>query len=171
MFSNLFKQKRERVYIDLLVVAPREEISKIDEWGMFKSVDLEGSARQRLIEIFQLHHVSQRVGVEKNDLALDVIVINLQGGEFTGLQASDFFMPILWKPKVQIRSRLYYIETKKNKASFSVTVKMPWKEYIQRLFSFNGLIRYKPLFDFNDVDKLLTKASIELMQKIIKVLA
>jgi len=171
MFSNLFKKKPERVYIDSLVVAPRDEISKIDEWGGFKSVDLEGSAKERLIEIFQLHHVSQRVGVEKNDLALDVVVINLQGGEFSSFQTSDFIIPILWRPKVQIRSRLYYIESNKHKASFSVTVKMPWREYLSRLFSLNGLVRYKPLFDFNDIDILLTKASLELIQKMIKSLA
>jgi hypothetical protein len=171
MFSNLFKKKRERVYIDSLVVAPRDEISKIDEWGIFESIDLEGSARERLVEIFQLHHISERIGVEKNDLALDVVVINLQGGEFGGVHATGFFLPLFWRPKVQIRSRLYFIESNKNKASFSVNVKMPWKEYVSRLFTFNGLIRYKPLFDFNDIDTLLTKGSLELMKKMLKLLA
>jgi hypothetical protein len=171
MFSNPFKKKRNRVYLNSLVVAPRDEAKAIDERGIFKSIDLEGDTKERLLEIFQLHPISKRIEVEKDDLALDVVVVNLQGGEFMNTQTINFRYPILWRPQVELRARLYSIESSQYKASFSARVKMPWKEYILRLFTLNGIVRYKPLFDFSDVDRLLTKASVELMQKMIKYLS
>lgn len=168
MFSKIFKKEKPRVYLGALLVASGEELKKSDGWGLFKSEDLEEGLRQSLYSAVNLPLVSNNKTPKPTDLALDLVVVNHQGGEFEGFYSSYFFIPIFWRPKVEIKARLYNIETGKTVTSATSLKKVPWKDFFGRAFSLNGIFRVKPLFGVKDMELLLCLAAIEVLEKLIR---
>ena len=169
MFSKLFKKDKPRVYLDKMVVAPRDDFYKIDDWGLFKSEDLEEGIRDKLDGIFSLPHISTRADAKKTDLALELMVLKVQGGEF---ESADFgslggFL-IFWRPKIEVAARLYNIASGKTHSSFKAKEKMPWGTYFTGVFSLRGVFRYKPIFGVNDLEPILYKACEKLLINMVK---
>jgi len=164
VLSKLFKKEKPRVYLDKLIVVPRSELRKIDEWGLFENEDLEEGLRNRLNDLFCLPHISSREEVRKNDLGLEVALVELQGGEFDAVSIGGIGgFPIFWRPKVKIVSRLYNIDTGKTVTTFRTTEKMSWGKYVSKIFTINGFFRYKALFGVKDVEPLLFVACEKLL--------
>jgi hypothetical protein len=80
--------------------------------------------------------------------------------------AGDIGFPILWRPKVQIRSRLYVLKSGDTKTTFSTTQKMAWKDYFSRIFSLSGLFGIRPTIDNSEIDRLLEDALRKLQKKL-----
>ena len=168
MFSFLKAKEKPKLYLGSIQIVPRNEFFKSDEWGLFKGEDLEDSIKIKLEDLFSLPNVTKDQLVNDRDLALDIVVSKLQGGEFTSIQTVPFDIPIFWRPKVQIKARLFYINSKKTKSTFEVSRKMPWGQYLTRVFSFRGIIRIKPLFDSVDLEPILYSACENLIAKLAK---
>jgi hypothetical protein len=168
VFSIFKKKEKPKLFLGAIVVVPRNEIMKIDEWGLFKGENLEDSVRVKLEYLFSLPSVHEYSTFNDGDLALEIIVTKLQGGEFTSAQFSPIDIPIMWRPKVQIKARLFFINSKKTKRVFDVSQKMPWSQYFSRVFSFRGIIRFKPLFETVDLEPMLYKACEQLLGKLAK---
>lgn len=170
VLSKIFKRKKSRVYLDKMVVAPREEFYKIDGWGLFKSEDLEEGIRSKLEGLFSLPHISTCTDTKETDLALELVVLKVQGGEFHGLDLAGFVgMPILWRPKIEVAARLYYIESGKTHSSFKAKEKMPWGEYLSVVFSLNGMFRLRPMFGVKELEPILYRACEKLLIDMVKV--
>ncbi|MGH1542047.1 MAG: hypothetical protein ACRBHB_16590 [Arenicella sp.] len=169
MLPKFFKKEKPRVYIDKLVVSPRDEIKKIDQWGAFKYEDLEAGIREKLNGLIQLPHISSRETIQENDLALEVVIINLQGGELGNFNLDDLGgIPFFWRPKIEIAARLYNLSSDTTHSSFKMTEKMPWSNYFSGLISINGILRYKPLFSTKDLEPLLYRACEKTLIKLTK---
>ena len=113
-------------------------------------------------------HVSTAVNIGKKDVALEVALLNIQGGEFNGLDFGIAAIPIFWRPKVSLKARLYRIESGKTVSTCSVTEKVSWKHYLLRVLSLRGIFGYKPLFDQEDMNRLLHKACSRLINHMSK---
>lgn len=163
MFSKLWRKEKPRVYLGKVVVAPRSEAKKIDQWGLFKSEDLEDGIRRKLDEVFSLPQINSRQDFKKNDLALDVIILNIQGGELDGVGLVEITLPIFWRPKIEIAARLYYADSGKTHTTFKAIEKMPWSQYLSGAFSMRGLFRFKPMFGVNELEPLLYRACEKLL--------
>lgn len=168
MFSILKKKEKSKLFMGAIAVVPRSEFMKVDEWGLFKGESLEDSVKVKLENLFSLPHIPESNSVNDQDLALDIIVSKIQGGEFTSLQTTPIDVPIFWRPKIQIKARLFYINSKKTKSTFEVSRKMPWGTYLNRVFSLRGIIRFKPLFEPVDLEPIMYSACEQLIKKLAK---
>ena len=150
-------------------MAPRADIKKhLDQWGMFKNEDLDSDLGQSLKEIFYLPSACEVDEPKNNDLVLDVVVPKFQSGDAWDLSLGEFGIPLMWRPKVTVSSRLYYLKSDKTKATFSVTEKMKLSQYFSRLFTWRAVFRFRPVFDSKDMEYLLYQACHKLLLKMKK---
>lgn len=164
---RLFKKRKPRIYLGSVDVAPRGTLEKIDEWGVFKGPSLENEMRWRISKILTFPTVQPLSEHKPTDLALDIEIVGLQGGELLFFSADAVFLPIFWRPKVKVVSKVRNILTNKPVASVSVREKMPWSRYFAKVLSINGLFfRYKPLFSADEVEALLCLACMKLCKKL-----
>lgn len=150
------------------MVAPRGETFNSDGWGLFKSEDLEEGLRKSLRELINLPTIDKLQSPEKRDLVFEMVVVNYRGGEFDGLNGGDIFIPIFWRPMVEVKARLYNFISEKTVHIAHAKVKVPWKTYLSRAVSLNGIFRFKPLFGSDDMEVMLCKATIDVLEKLTK---
>jgi hypothetical protein len=163
--KNIFKKEKPRVFLGTLAVVPRTDFKKTDEWGVFKSEDFDSHLRERMMEVFSLPPYKEAENPTSSDLVLDVVVPKYQSGDYWDVDLGFFGFPFFWRPKVEIKSRLYYLKTNKTKKVFAVTEKLRWGSYISKLFTWRALFRYRPIFDSNDIDYLFFNACQKLLLK------
>jgi len=169
VLNKLLKKEKPRIFLGTLAVAPRADIKRhLDQWGMFKNEDLDSGLRQSLKEIFSLPSAYEVNEPRYNDLVLDVIVPKFQSGDAWDLSFGDFGVPLMWRPKVTVSSRLYYLKSEKTKVTFSVTEKMKLSQYLSRLFTWRAAFRFRPVFDSKDMEILLYRACYKLLLKMQK---
>ena len=169
MLNRIFKKEKPRVYLSTLAVAPRTDIKKhMDEWAPFKHEDLDTGLRQSLKEIFSLPAAQEVKEPKESDLGLDVVIPKFQSGDAWDLTLGDFGVPLLWRPKVTVSSRLFNLKSNKTTATFSVTQKLSWRQYLRRLFTWRAMLRFRPMFDKEDMDYLLYEACHKLLLKMKK---
>jgi len=77
-------------------------------------------------------------------------------------------MPWIWRPKVTVSSRLYYLNSQKTKDTFSITEKMKFGQYIKRILTLRAFLRFRPVFDSEDMEYLLCKACHKLLLRVQK---
>ena len=169
MFSKILKGEKPRVYLGALAVAPRTDIKRhMEQWGDFQSEDLDDSLKASLGEIFSLPSANNVEDPKNSDLGLDVVVPKFQSGDAWDLSLGEWGIPLFWRPKVMVTSRLFYLKSKKTKATFSITQKMKWGEYIRRLFTWRAFLRFSPVFNKGDMDYLLYQACHKILIKMQK---
>ena len=169
MFNRLFKNESARIYLGTLAVAPHSDFkTSIKEWSWsgLISKDLDEELLKSFEEIFTFPLADEATDPKSSHLVLDVIVPDFEGGEFIADAILTFPVLAMWRPKVKVAARLYYLKSKKTKRKFVITKKMSVGEYLNRVFSFRGLLRYKPLFDEKDLDQLISRACYELLNQI-----
>ena len=122
MFDWLKRTKQPRIFLGTLAVAPRSGFkSRMEQWTLFSAntEDLDEGVRNSLESIFTFPTVDSVSDPKASDLVIDVVVPDFQGGQFVG---EDFVaLPLLtmWRPKVKVASRLYYLKSKKNEEEIS----------------------------------------------------
>jgi len=163
--TRFFKKEKPRVFLGTLAVVPRTDFKKVDEWGIFKSEDFDSHLRDRLMEVFSLPPYKDAENPKSSDLVLDVIIPNYQSGDYLDVDLGFFGVPLFWRPKVEIKSRLYYLTTNKTKKVFTVTEKLRWGSYIGKLFTWRAFFRFRPIFDSKDMDYLFLNACQKLLLK------
>jgi hypothetical protein len=77
-------------------------------------------------------------------------------------------IPIFWRPKVAVASRLFNIESGKTIETAKYCAKMPWRQYLSGVFSLRGFIRYKPIFGIEDIEQLLYLACHQVLSTLIR---
>ncbi|USH03785.1 hypothetical protein K6Q96_07275 [Grimontia kaedaensis] len=168
LFSgDISSKEKPRVYLDSIFVVPSESLTSIDEWGMFlKTENFESSIRKELEEIFNLPHVSSAENESGNDLGLQVAVVSYRGGEFLDFTMPPAHVPIFWRPKIEVHSRLYFLKDDKTFKTFKAVERYSWSDFTRRTLTINGLLlRYKPLYNNKDIENLLVKACFVLVGK------
>ena len=162
VLRNILKKEKPRVYLGALAVVARTGIKKnFDSWDFSGSLELDGKLKESLIEIFCFPLSSSIHEALENDLVVDVLISEFQLG---AALISD--IPIFWRPKITLVSKLSYLKSGKTKKLLSVTVKMPWAEFVSRLLTLQGITQFKPAFNSNDLEKLLHIASYKVLTKI-----
>lgn len=168
MFNRILKREKPNVYLGKITVVPRSHLRRNLEDNLYTGEKLEEPLNSHLNMIFDIPLASECINPNKTDLAIDVIIENFQAGNYLEMHAGDFSLPIIWRPKIKISSRLYNINTGKTKTAVLVTIKLPWKEYFSRLFTWRAIFGFRPMFDANDMRILLSQACLQLLQKTIR---
>jgi hypothetical protein len=168
VFNRTFKREKPNVYLGKITVVPRSHLRRSLENNLYAGESLEDSLHSHLNTIFDIPLASECTSPNKTDLAIDVIIENFQAGNFLEMHTGEFSFPIIWRPKIKIASRLYNINTGKTKIAVLVTIKLPWKEYLSRLFTWRAILGFRPMFDAEDMKILLSQACLRLLQKTIR---
>lgn len=164
MLKNIFKREKARVYLGVLAVVPRTGIKKsFESWDLTGYMGPDGNLKNKLIEIFCLPPSSSISEPLESDLVIDVLISEFQLG---AALLSD--VPVFWRPKITLVSRLYNFKSGETKNIISVTEKMPWSEFARRVLTVQGIFQWRPLFNNGDLEKLLYVASEKVMVKIRK---
>jgi len=165
MFNNFLKKEKPRVFLGTLSVVPRTDFKKVDEWGIFHKEDIDSEFRKTLEEIFSLPPASEVENPLKSDLVLDVIISQFQSGDAWGIDIGIMGVPIFWHPKIEVKSRLYSLKSKKTKKVFTASEKIKWSQFFNRILSWRGLLRFRPVFDKAEMNYLLYKACHKLLSE------
>lgn len=167
--GRFLKRQKPRIYLGSLAVAPRADLKRyLDQLGVFQREDLDTALRKELKEIFSLLPVEVAPEPKGSDLVLDVMVEKFQSGDAWSFDFGGFGIPLLWRPKITVSARLYWLKSEKNKATFSRTEKLALSRYFGRLLTWRGLLRFRPLFGAEDIKLLLHQACYGLLRKVKK---
>jgi hypothetical protein len=170
VLKGFFKKEKAKVYLGCIAVAPRSDIKRhLDQRGVLGREDLDSSLRFTLEKIFDLPDAKGVETPTDNDLGLDIVVPKFQSGDIWDVSLGDIGFPLAWRPKIEVGSRLYSLKTGKTVHTVTVLVKMSWREYFSRVFTWRAVLRFKPMFDSKDMNVLLAKACMQLLAKLRKV--
>jgi len=145
------------VFVSTISVLPRRDLKRHLERNVV-SRDLDKVLEAELASTFAFWPVSKNTTPLPDDLGLDVVIARHQLGGSIGLSSSTILFFWWWRPKIEIRSRLFNLETSRNVGTFSVVERLGWKAAIARLVNFHG-------FDEKDLLYLLATGSQKLMHK------
>ncbi len=171
MFNKFLKKEKSNLYLGKLTVTSRTDLKRhIDQWGLIQNEELDNCLRHSLEKLFSLPLAQDAEAPNKNDLVLEILVPKFQSGDAWDIDLGVYSFPIFWRPKVTICSRIYYLKSGKTKASFLVTEKMKWLQFLDRIFSFRSLFRFRPVFDKQDMESLLYLGCLKILLKTQKIL-
>lgn len=154
--------KNPNIYLKNLTVSQRTSLKKnLDNFNIFDSPNIEKELYKVLEKIFTFPSLSSRTAPNKNDLSLDVTITSYQLGEFL-LPDLLFF----WRPKITLSAQLTNIDTQKPHSTYTVTEKFEWKNFGNRVLGLRALNPFKSTFDSKDMERLLYKACIKVLQRI-----
>jgi hypothetical protein len=168
MLSKFLIKDKPTLYIGEISVVPRKDLRRhIDQLGFFKRENIESGIQQSLLNLFSFPSIEERNTYNKKDMALDVIVSKHQLGECL-IPDGDIFIPIFWRPQVQIISRIYNISSGETQTFITITEKMKWCDFIKKLFAYQFSFKMNPAFNQKDMDILLYRGCLKILKKIKK---
>ncbi|WP_152547992.1 hypothetical protein [Photobacterium galatheae] len=168
MFSTLFQKEKSAIYLGSLAVAPNGKINQLEQWFRMADHQLEDEMKAKLEEIFCLQPAASVAHFQKNDLILDVVIVNLRNGHYGDIRTSDIYLPVFIRPKIKLVSRLSYAGTQQTKETFEVSQTVPWSVYFKKVFSFRGLFGFGSLFSEHEMEILLMQGCLTLLDKMRK---
>ena len=169
MLFDWFKSEKPNVYLGSLAVVSESKLSNIEQLFTFNHDYLHDHIREKLEEIFTLDSIPDTEYQRKSDIGLDVVIVTLRGGEAFAVNWGTGALPLFWRPKIKLVSRLYNLQSKRTIRTFKVSQSVSWKEFFLKLFSFRGIFRFGSLYDYKDMELLLYQACLELIDKMRKV--
>ena len=164
------ERTRPRVFLGTLAVIPREDPKWVLE-DMFgdPGSEIEGALHGELEEIFALAPASSADPVLKTDLCVDVYIPGYHTGMAEAFELPGFTIPLLWRPKVELKARLYRLHDRKLVKSFTVRERPTYRECFAAAFSLRAIFSFGPPADDGNMASLLNRASLRLLRKIAKV--
>lgn len=168
MLFNWFESEKPNVYLGSLAIANDSKRSKIETFFSITGNTLHDHMREKLEEVFCLHSISSIAQPKESDIGLDVVIVTLHGGDAFAANIGMAGIPLFWRPKIKLVSRLYNIQHNKTLKTFSVTSSVTWREFVAKQFTLRGLFRWGPLYSNEDMEALLYQACLELLDKMRK---
>ena len=170
MFFRRKPKTRPRVFLGNIAVVPRRDIKRVIEGLLEPDEDgqdqyLNGALR----EIFALPQAASADPLLDTDLGIDLFIPGYHTGQADCLDLGIWGVALLWRPKIQLQARLYQLRDRKTVRMFAVTERASLREYVARALSRIVTITDGPLFGRGDMEILLNRASLRLLEKIVKV--
>lgn len=172
MLRRIFpKYRGAKLYLGVVAVMPRTDIKRyFDEWGILDRADLDTELRASLNQALDLPSASDITNPTDSDIGIDILVPRFQSGDALSVDLGEIGFPLMWRPKVEVASRLYSLKTGRTLDTFSSSAKLRWRPYFLRLFSWRYLFGLRPMFDASDMELLLYQACYQLLTKMRKAL-
>lgn len=155
MFEKLFWSRKARLYLMSIVVVPTEE-------GM------DDVLLKELQEIFGAPHSGEVTDTRPTDLGLEIYVPDYRLGDAMIVRAdlldASVVAPIMFRPRIELRARLYHLESGKTVKLLKVRRSMAFREGLSRLFSLRSMMTRS--FTPRDVQALFFDACKELIDEL-----
>ncbi len=164
---KFWKKEKPRVFLGTLRIIPRDDFNRhLEVWDVETRNRVALRIYDYLEEFFELPLVSEIEKPVRSDLGLDITVLSWQLGQAKELRLGVWSIPLVWRPKIVVQARLFFLRTGKNKSSYIVTEKMTWGVFIDRVYSWRNFFnRFSIRFEENDIKYLLYQASIKVLKK------
>lgn len=146
----------------MAVVVPRKDIKRFFE--IFVPKNFDRKLNDLLEKLLPFPRLSEETIIQSESLILDVAVSDYQLGEVWWLDFGKYVIFPFWRPKIELRARLYNYGTKYNVAEYKITKYLPWKYFFNRFLSYENKFQ----IGSEDTQVLLYKAVGELRKKIEK---
>jgi hypothetical protein len=160
MLRRLLRREPRRLFVGELGVAPRRDLLRRLEDGLFvEPMDLEWALLAELRGMLAVPPASDVADPGPADLACDIALQRLRRGQYMDVALWTDSVPVFWRPQVRLAVRLYELRSKKTKATFSVTQRMPWREFLYRVLSWRVLVRMESPALRSDMERLLHRAA------------
>lgn len=154
---------KRNVYLGTVAVVPRGDFKRHLERSMDTS---EAALQSHLQTVLSLPKAPPKQHASAEDCAIDVFVAKHQGGEAWDVTAGDLGLPLFWRPTVEVSSRFYTLQSNKDITTVHVKKRLPWGEYLNRLFSLRGYFSFRSPFTHQDMTQLLDEALLEVLGRI-----
>lgn len=159
MLRRLLRREPRRLFVGALGVSGRRDLMRHLEDGLFVApTALERGLLADLNDMFSAPLANAVVDPGPSDLAYDIALQGLRRGMAADVGLGGFGVPLFWRPKVRLVAKLYELQSKKTKATFSVTQRMPWPEFLYRLLSWRVMLNLEHPGRRSDLEHLLRRA-------------
>ncbi|WP_305374801.1 hypothetical protein [Photobacterium leiognathi] len=165
MFDRWLKKEKPNIYLGNLAVTSEDYLAKIENVWRIGEPLLEDHLRAKLKDIFCLDPIPLHRDIQSSDLGLDVVIVTVRGGEMGSLGIDSVLIPVIWRPRIKLVSRLYNLKTDQTMKSFQVSHSVTWQTYMGQLFSFKSLCRSSSIYDLEQMEDLLCQACLILLNK------
>lgn len=164
---KLWKKEKPRVFLGTLRINPRGDFKRhLETWDVEARNQIALEIYGYLEEFFQLPPASDVKDPLRSDLGLDVTILQWQSGQALNFTLGSSGIPLVWRPKVVLQAKLFYLESGRIRSMYRATEKMPWSVFIDRVVSWRNLFfRYAIRMEENDMKYLLYRASIKVLKK------
>jgi hypothetical protein len=154
---------KTNVYLGTVAVVPRADLKRHFERPM-EPPQTDNSLQLHLESVLSLPKAP--ADPASGDRAIDVLVAKHQGGEAWEGSVGDWWLPILWRPSVEVSTRLYALKDKKHIATFHVKKCLAWREYFSRIFTLSRYFSFRSPFTNEDMATLLDEALVESLARV-----
>jgi hypothetical protein len=159
MLRRLLRREPRRLFVGALGVGPQRDLLRRLEDGLFvEPMDLEWALLAKLRDMLAAPPASDVTDPGPADLACDIALQGLRRGQYVDVALWTDSVPVFWRPQVRLAVRLYELQSKKTKATFSVTQRMPWREFLYRVLSWRVLLNLEHPGRRSDLERLLHRA-------------
>lgn len=170
------ERAKPRVFLGNLAVVPRGDVRSVLE-DMFgdSGQEIEGHLHDHMQEIFALAPASTADPVLKTDLGVDVYIPEYPAGESVPIELHDWMIlliplalliPLFWRPKIELKARLYRLHDRKLVKTFTVRERPTYRECWSPDFSWRGMFGLKRPYGDRQIARLLDRASMRLLKRI-----
>ncbi|MDO6705512.1 hypothetical protein [Photobacterium sp. 1_MG-2023] len=147
---------------------PNSKLNRFENWQNWGDDTLDDHLRTLMASIFSLAEASSVSEFEKDDLILDVFMVDLRRGDFGLLRADGGLYPMGYRPKIQLISRIHHARTGSTRNTFRVSQSVRWSEFVRKSISFKGLLGIGTLYGQEEMEKLLMQACLQLLDQMRK---
>lgn len=166
MLRSLMKREPPRVFVGSLSVASGNLLRHLEGLSGTPPPALDQALLVELAELLPLPKAETVDTPLATDMAFDVALQGYRSGSATDFSLGAVGLPLYWRPRVRLAARLYHLRSKKPKASFQVTQRMPWSMYLSRVLSWRVLAGLEHPARRNDLEKLLRQATERLVTRV-----
>ncbi len=165
---KLFRQATPpRLFLGEVAVVPKSNFDRIlDEisrnpFSSQSDMDLRACINKWL-EIPQLYGTAEI----ENAIIVDIYVCAYRNGHGLWGSIGDLPISIFWRPCVEIRARTSHATSRNVISTFSKRTKMPWRMFLNRLFSVRSLLLGRGVASDAEMQAILGETLLNLMKDI-----
>lgn len=153
---------RRRVFLGAAVVVPRKDFKRDVERLSFR-LDTDVVLQRHLAATFQLPLPPPLEEATAHDYVMDLTVVQHQLGEASQLSLGAVGLPLLWRPRVEIRSHIRALASGRTELELSARRRMPWGEFLRCALSPSTVLWQRDTLLREGLTRLLDEAVLDVL--------
>lgn len=163
---RLRRPKIERLFLGSVGIVPRSEFASIEQLGLAPSIDPEPTLEKEIREIFALRPLAEADDPGTNDYGIDVLVASFRTGAALGAHLASLTVPVFWRPRVELKARVFSLSSGKTVATAAATSRMGYRAFARRLLKPAAILSLRPAVSAEDLVQLTREASFALLAQV-----
>ena len=159
LFGRTSTSSKQPIYLGDIYVNGRSDFKRFLEFNS-DAENSPGDLKQWICELLEIPLLNQSDGVSREALVLDIAVRKYQAGSDMAFYCEPF-IPIFWRPSINIDIRLRDFKTNNTIGEHSVKKIMGWTEFFNKVLSFRNMFKVGSTFSSEDLKFLLASALMD----------